>query len=158
MRISENEKAILIVRDHDWLGGLVMTGFGVLFAVIGILMLIEFNLGGLIMIAISAAISYAFYRLIAIVQTKFDRVDGTVEISEKTLHGRKLTSYPLAEVSGTIVKEKFSSMSGGQKTKQSQINLILKNSDGLFPLNRSFSSGTQYQQIASTIDDWLEND
>ena len=110
------------------------------------------------MIAISAAISYAFYRLIAIVQTKFDRVDGTVEISEKTLHGRKLTSYPLAEVSGTIVKEKFSSMSGGQKTKQSQINLILKNSDGLFPLNRSFSSGTQYQKIASTIDDWLEND
>jgi len=156
MKIIQHTDDTLIIEEKPLMAALVMGGFALIFAVIGIWMLIDLLSGGLIMLAISAAIFFAVYRLVEYFQIIFSRTDKTVVFRNKSLHSDKRKSYPLSEIDGSYVAEKSSTSSNGTTTKMSQINLTRTEGRERLPLTNAYTSGEQYQHISQTINTWLD--
>ena len=156
MKIIKHTDDTLMIEEKPWLAAVVMGGFAMLFLVIGIWMLIEWNSGGLIMLAISGAIFFAVYRLVAYFQIVFSRSDNTVEIRNKSLHRDSRKSFPLSEFNGSYVQEKHSTSTNGTATKTSRISLTRTNGGEQLPLTNAYTSGDQYQHISQTINTWLD--
>jgi len=156
MKIIQHTDDILIIEEKPWASAVVMGGFALLFAVLGILMLIDLLSGGLILLAISGAISFAVYRLVEHFQLIFNRSDKTVEFRNKSLYQDKRKKYPLSEINGSYVNEKFSTSTNGTTKKLSRISLTRTNGGEQLPVTNSYSSGEQYQQISQTINTWLK--
>jgi len=155
MKITDHSEELLVVDDKPWTSGLMFGGFGLLFGVIGVSMLIQLLMGGLIILLISAAIFAAFYFLVERSQTVFSRSEGTVEFRKRSLHRYSLKSYPLSEIQSVFLREKGVSTSSGGGTTTFQINLVRNNDQDMLPLTNSFSTGKQYHGIAETITEWI---
>lgn len=158
MKIIQQTDDTLIIEERPWFSAVVMGGFALIFAVIGILMLKDGLAGGLILLAISGAIFFAVYRLVEHFQLIFSRPGKTVEFRNKSLYQDKRQKYPLSEINGSYVQEKHSTSTNGTTKKMSRINLTRTNGGEQLPMTNSFTTGEEYQQISETINAWLDHE
>jgi len=157
MKIIQHTDDILIIEEKGWISALILGGFSLLFGALGIWALVELEISGLVFLALSAAIGFAFYRLVENFQAVFSRVDNTVEFRNKSLYQDKRKKYQLSEFSGSYVQEKHSTSSSGNSRKMSRINLTRVGDGEQLPMTNAFTSGEEYEGISDAINTWIKN-
>ena len=156
MKITMNTQDHLVADDRPWLAGLIFGGLAAIFSGIGLIMLIDLEISGLVMLAIGGLIFLAFYFLVERAQLVFNRPEGWAELRRKSMHRQSSTRYSLDEVDEALVQSEISRSSSGARKSVHRITLY---GSGAFtegiPLTAAYTSGTAADEIAPVINDWL---
>lgn len=161
MKLIQNTDDILIIDDKPWVAGLAIAGFGMVFAVLGVQKLLEGSTSGAIMILVSAAFFYGFYRFVERLQVVFNRPEGTVEFRKKSIQRYRKESYPLADIESADIDQKYArsnSQSRGSNKAPTiiyQISLLRKSGGEPILINNGHRSGKEYPRIHEAINNWL---
>lgn len=152
MRITKDTAEELQLDYIPWVISLVLVGFTVIMAGVGInLMLTGEVFGGIMALLAGGGVSVLALALFA-ERTQFwaDRRAGTVVIRRRTVWGRSEVLRPLAEVREAVVETSHSGK--GSDTHRPALRLA----DGeTLALRQTYSSGAGARRVASVINDWL---
>ena len=155
MKVSSQSTDRLVLDHKPWFLGLLMIFMSLVFAAIGLGLVMQGDAQVGVPLFLAALIPVGFMALfVARVQVVFDRPQGQVIHRRRSIHGYTSDVLPLSDVLVAEVEEydSFDSDDGNQITYRPV--LRLRNGE-LRPLLRVFSNGTSHAHVVSAINSWL---
>lgn len=153
MKVKKNTDHTLIVEDAPWFFGLMMVLFILVISSIGLVMLLDGELAGLIFLGVGVIvlplIAYLFIRRVQVV---FYRPEGWVEIRRANLLRQSKARYTMNEVKRAVVQSTRS-----DNNTLYRVALVMEKAgvQDTKPLTTSYSNVGKPHASAEAINAWL---
>lgn len=154
MKVTRNTPDQLIIADTPWLVGILMVVFILIFVGIGLFLIAEGILAGLLFAIIGGGLGFAaFAMFVRRVQLIFDRRSQTITQRIRSLFGYSEVQYKLADLSHAMLETTTSSK--GSVLYRPTLVLDAGMSAGPLPIVEVYTNTSGPKRIADAINAWL---
>ena len=154
MKISHDTPDLLVLDDIPWITGLLMSGFILAFVGPGILLMLDGEWQGIMLIGVGGGIgALAFFGLVRRTQLIFDRPAGRVTLRTRTLRAYRETVFRLSDVSRARLQAHYSDNS---KMYRLAIEISDGPDQGVHPTTPVYTNGKGPHRAEEIINIWLK--
>lgn len=167
MKVTQNTPDLLIIEELPWFIAIMLTLFTLLFAGVGLLVMPQTILGGLVFLLVGGGLGLGGIGIfVERLQLILDARAGTATLRSRTIFRHRETVFPLPDVLRATGE---STLSGGDtSTDPSRVrrpvhrpSLVLRDAAGgtalLHPITEIYDSSTSSAVTIRAINDWLSD-
>lgn len=154
MKITTRTPDLLVIDDRPVLLGLMLILFIMIFAGVGIALVLDGTWAGLIFVVFGGGMGVmAFAVFVRRSQVVFHRPERWVEIRRRSMFGSTTVRHDLTEIARAETEVSLSTKNGPTR----RVALVIEGgqSAGNHPVTEVYSSGPGAQRARDAINDWL---
>ncbi|MBV0910966.1 hypothetical protein [Anianabacter salinae] len=155
MKITRDTPDMLIAEDIPWGFGIGIVIFILIFAGVGLFLLTEGIIAGLVFLLGGGGLGLgAFWAIVRRVQVILDGASDTLILRRASIFGRSEERHPLGKLQRADIETSTSRDSDGNPSRLQRVALVFD--EGRLPLSESYSSGSGHLNVARQVNAWLD--